>query len=75
VTLLPDASLLASIVDGAVLVVKAAATPLEAVQRAIEAIGRTKMLGVVLNEASQPRGRQNADYYVRVDTSDAARSR
>jgi protein-tyrosine kinase len=74
VTLLPDASLLASIVDGAVLVTKAAATPLDAVQRAVAAIGRTKMLGIVLNAAAQPRGgrAEYADYYSRVDASDAA---
>jgi capsular exopolysaccharide synthesis family protein len=51
VALLPDASLLASKVDGAILVVKAESTPLELVQRAVAAIGRPKMLGFVLNAA------------------------
>lgn len=51
VTLLPDASLLASIVDGAVLVVRAESTPVDLVKRAVEAIGRQKMLGVLLNSA------------------------
>jgi protein-tyrosine kinase len=51
VTLLPDASLLASIVDGAVLVVRAESTPVDLVKRAVEGIGRQKLLGVLLNGA------------------------
>ncbi len=39
VVLLPDANLLASMVDGAVLVVRAGSTPHELVQRAVDAIG------------------------------------
>jgi protein-tyrosine kinase len=49
VGLLSDASLLSAMVDGVVMVVKANATPYEQVQRAIEAVGRDRVLGVVLN--------------------------
>ena len=49
VGLMPDANLLAAMVDVAVLVVRAGATPAVAVQRATEAIGRERVLGVVLN--------------------------
>ena len=51
VMLLPDAHLMASMVDGAVLVVRAGSTPHELVRRAAEAIGRSRILGVVLNRA------------------------
>jgi capsular exopolysaccharide synthesis family protein len=49
--LLPDAHLLSSLVDGAVLVVKARATPHAAVKRTADVIGRDRILGVVLNQA------------------------
>jgi capsular exopolysaccharide synthesis family protein len=52
VGLLADANLLASMVDGTVLVVKAGATPFSLVKRAVEAIGPARVLGVVLNLAS-----------------------
>ena len=51
VVLLPDANLLGAMVDGAVMVVKAGSTPYDLVQRAIEAIGRDRILGIVLNRA------------------------
>ena len=44
-----DANLLASMVDGAVFVVRADRTHHQAAQRAIEALGRERILGVVLN--------------------------
>lgn len=50
--LLPDAHLLASIADAALLVVKAESTPHALVKRATDAIGRSKVLGVVLNNAA-----------------------
>jgi protein-tyrosine kinase len=62
VALLPDASLLASVVDGAVLVVKARSTPLDLVKRAVDAIDRTKLLGVVLNGTSRPPRNSGYDY-------------
>jgi protein-tyrosine kinase len=52
VTLLPDANLLAAVADGAVLVVKAGATAYDLVVRAVEAIGRDRIVGVVLNQAT-----------------------
>ena len=54
VGLMPDANLLAAMVDGAVVVVKAESTPHDLVQRAVDAIGRTKVFGAVLNRATAP---------------------
>ena len=51
VAILPDANLLAAMVDGAVLVVKAGETPCNLVQRAIDSVGRERILGTVLNRA------------------------
>lgn len=48
--LLPDAHLLSSLVDGAVLVVKARSTAHELVKRTTDIIGRPRILGVVLNQ-------------------------
>ena len=39
--------------DAAVLVVRAAHTPYADIQKAIEALGREKIAGVVLNQAEQ----------------------
>ena len=50
-TLLPDAHLLSSLVDGVVLVIRANATPHELVKRAADVIGRQRIAGVVLNHA------------------------
>jgi capsular exopolysaccharide synthesis family protein len=44
-----DANLLVPMTDGALLVVRAGQTPYEAVRRAVEALGRERILGVVLN--------------------------
>lgn len=52
VGLLTDASLLAQMVDLAVLVVRAESTAYEQVQRAADAIGRHRITGVVLNRVS-----------------------
>lgn len=49
--LLPDAHLLSSMVDGAVLIVRANSTPHEQVKRAADIIGRQRITGVVLNQA------------------------
>jgi protein-tyrosine kinase len=51
VVLLTDASLLGAMVDGAVLVIKAGSTPYDLVNRAVDSIGRDRILGVVLNRA------------------------
>ncbi len=57
VGLLTDANLLASMVDGAVLVIKAGSTPYDLVKRAVDTIGPSKLLGVVLNQAHGALGR------------------
>ena len=54
--LLPDANLLASMVDGAVLVIKAASTSYDFTRRAVEAVGRSRIIGVVLNRAAKSAG-------------------
>ncbi len=46
---LPDCSLISRIVDSALLVIRACATPHPLVKRAVEAIGHEKFLGVVMN--------------------------
>jgi capsular exopolysaccharide synthesis family protein len=51
VVLLPDANLLGAMVDAAVLVVKAGSTSYDLVNRAVAAIGRERVVGVVLNRA------------------------
>ena len=51
--MLPDAHLLASTVDGAVLVVKANSTQHEFVKRTADIIGRSRIVGVVLNHAEE----------------------
>jgi len=51
VAFLSDANLLARMVDAAVMVIKAGSTPFELVQRAIDAIGRDRTVGIVLNRA------------------------
>jgi capsular exopolysaccharide synthesis family protein len=57
VGLLSDANLLAAMVDAAVMVIRADRTPFNLVQRAIDAIGRNRILGTVLNQATaQARG-------------------
>jgi protein-tyrosine kinase len=63
--LLPDAHLLASMVEGAVLVVRAGSTPHALVRRSVEAVGRSRILGVVLNSAatSANKGEYGYEYY------------
>ena len=53
VALLSDANLLAAMIDAALLVVSANTTPYPLVRRAVEAIGPSKILGVVLNRAKR----------------------
>ena len=61
--LLTDASLVSSMADGVILVVKAESTPYEMVNRAVAAIGRERLMGVVLNKAEEHEHRSNYDYY------------
>lgn len=51
VAILPDGHLLAAMVDRALLVIQAARTPYDAIQKAIDTIGRERILGAVLNRA------------------------
>lgn len=53
VELLPDAKLLASMTDAAILVVHAGSTKCQLSQRAVEAIGRDRIVGVVLNQVKE----------------------
>jgi capsular exopolysaccharide synthesis family protein len=59
--LLTDARLLAEMVDGVVLVIEAGKSPYADILRAVETIGRGRLLGAVLNRLNQGSGR--ARYY------------
>jgi capsular exopolysaccharide synthesis family protein len=61
--LLPDARILASLADAAILVVEAASTSYELAQRAIENIGRDRFVGVVLNQLTDTRDAGENSYY------------
>jgi len=61
--LLTDAALMSSMADGVVLVVKAESTPAEMVNRAVDSIGRERLMGVVLNRATEQPHRSNYEYY------------
>jgi receptor protein-tyrosine kinase len=63
--LLPDAHLLSTIVDSAVLVVRAKSTPHDLVKRAVDIIGRNRITGIVLNRAEVPR---QPAYYTEYDS-------
>lgn len=63
VALLPDANLLAAMIDTAVLVVGAHATPYPLVRRAIDAIGQQRILGVVLNRMARADMVASYNYY------------
>jgi capsular exopolysaccharide synthesis family protein len=53
VAVLPDAKLLTSMADGVLVVVRAGGTPLAVVQKAIDAVGRDRIVGVVLNRVDE----------------------
>lgn len=68
VGLLPDAHLLAAMVDGTILVIRAGATPARPITQATHVIGRDRVLGVVLNrveESSLTHGGYYYNYYGR----------
>ena len=56
---LADTHILARIADGVIVVVRAGVTPRPALERALAAIDRERLLGLVLNEVDDPAG----DYY------------
>jgi capsular exopolysaccharide synthesis family protein len=51
VAMLTDAHLLSALVDAVLLVIESGRTPLAAINTAVEAVGRDRILGVVLNRA------------------------
>jgi receptor protein-tyrosine kinase len=63
VALMPDANLLAGMIDSALLVISASTTPYPLVQRAAAAIGANRILGVVLNRADHAAESQDYGYY------------
>jgi len=63
VALLPDANLLAAMIDTAVLVIGANSTPFPLVQRAVEAIGEQRIIGAVLNRLREPELVAGYSYY------------
>jgi capsular exopolysaccharide synthesis family protein len=63
VALLPDANLLAAMIDTALLVVSANATPYPLVARAVQAIGEQRILGVVLNRMAHAEMIGSYNYY------------
>ena len=63
VALLPDAHLLSSVVDSVLLVIESGRTPLPAVKRAVDVVGKPRILGVVLNRATQGMQSDAYDYY------------
>ena len=69
IAILPDANLLSAMIDTALLVVSAQSTPYPMVQRAVEAIGAKRILGVVLNRAEKigPTGSYNYYGYLNRD--------
>jgi len=68
VGLLPDAHLLSAMVDAAVLVIDAGTTQHDVIQRAIQSIGREKIVGVVLNRVEE-RALAEASQYKYYDDS------
>lgn len=63
VALLPDANLLAAMIDTALLVVRANSTPYPLSARAVDAIGADRILGVVLNRAKETELSSGGYYY------------
>ena len=63
VGLLSDAHLLSGLVDAVLLVVESGKSPLPALKRAVEAVGRARVLGVVLNRADGGLPEGGYDYY------------
>jgi len=72
VALLTDAHLLASLVDAVLLVVESGRTPLSAIKKAVQSVGRDRVFGVVLNRvdvASLTYGAYGHSYYYAAEQS------
>ena len=63
VGLLPDASLLAGIVDGVLLVIRSGQAPFALVKRTVEAISHDRILGVVMNAIEHAHDKNAAGYH------------
>lgn len=63
VALLTDAHLLSSLVHAVLLVVQSGKTPLPAIKMAVEAVGRERILGVVLNRVQNDTAHSAYGYY------------
>jgi capsular exopolysaccharide synthesis family protein len=63
VGILTDAKLLGSMVDAALVVIRAGKTPAALVQRAVESLGRNRILGVVLNRVEMQAEHGGEAYY------------
>jgi receptor protein-tyrosine kinase len=63
IAILPDANLLAAMIDTTLLVVSAQSTPYPMVQRAVQAVGQNRILGVVLNRAERSGLSEKYAYY------------
>lgn len=61
--LVPDAGLLAAMVDAVLFVVRAEVTPQGQLQKAIDAVGRDRIFGVVLNGTREADSSDHAEYY------------
>ena len=72
VGLMPDANLLAAMIDAAIVVVNAGATPYPLVQKAVASIGVDRVLGVVLNRAERSAAAGHYEYYSYYDAGDGA---
>jgi capsular exopolysaccharide synthesis family protein len=65
VALLSDANLLTRNVDGVLLVIRAGVTPYELIQRAVQAVGRERLIGVVMNQTKEHAGGRSCGGYDR----------
>ena len=60
---LSDANLLVAMVDVAIFVVRAGKSPYRLIQRALDAVGRNRILGVVLNAVDENVDQAGYYYY------------
>jgi protein-tyrosine kinase len=74
ITLLTDASLLASKADLVVLVVEAGKTSYQVALRAIDVVGRNRLIGVVLNRAQAPSPSVYSETYPSSDESQSTQT-
>jgi Mrp family chromosome partitioning ATPase len=63
ISLLPDANLLATNVDGVLVVVRAGKAPFQLVKRTVDTIGHERILGVVMNAVDFRHDRNAGGYY------------